>query len=145
MALFGPAQPARSSASTNFLSSPSNESKVKNYAQRSVTGSALALSLLGLAGCGSSPSATTAGLGKILNMVVAVLSGYAFSRLIVINDVNDLGTVPLGLQFFFSAQGSQWHLVMAAAVISMALTLLLLILLQKHLVKGIATSGLGRR
>ncbi|XAS67617.1 carbohydrate ABC transporter permease [Micrococcaceae bacterium Sec5.7] len=65
--------------------------------------------------------------------------------LIVINDVSNLGTVPLGLQMFFSAQGSQWHLVMAAAVISMAPTLLLLILLQKHLVKGIATSGLGGR
>lgn len=65
--------------------------------------------------------------------------------LIVINDVNNLGTLPLGLQMFFGQQGSQWHLVMAASVISMAPTLLLLILLQKHLVKGIVTSGLGGR
>lgn len=65
--------------------------------------------------------------------------------LVVINDVNNLGTIPLGLQMFFGQQGNQWHLVMAASVISMAPTLLLLILLQKHLVKGIVTSGLGGR
>lgn len=65
--------------------------------------------------------------------------------LVIINDVNNLGTLPLGLQMFFGQQGNQWHLVMAAAVISMVPTLLLLILLQKHLIKGIVTSGLGGR
>jgi multiple sugar transport system permease protein len=65
--------------------------------------------------------------------------------LVIINDVNNLGTIPLGLQMFFGQQGNQWHLVMAASVISMAPTLLLLILLQRHLVKGIVTSGLGGR
>lgn len=65
--------------------------------------------------------------------------------LIVINDVNTYGTIPLGLQQFLGQQGSQWHLVMAASVISMVPTTLLLILLQRHLVKGIATSGLGGR
>ncbi len=65
--------------------------------------------------------------------------------LVIINDVNNLGTIPLGLQMFFGQQGNQWHLVMAASVISMAPTLLLLVLLQKHLIKGIVTSGLGGR
>ncbi|WP_285725524.1 carbohydrate ABC transporter permease [Psychromicrobium xiongbiense] len=65
--------------------------------------------------------------------------------LIVINDAQTLGTIPLGLQMFFGQQGSQWHLVMAAAVISMAPTVALLLLLQKHLVRGIVTSGLGGR
>lgn len=65
--------------------------------------------------------------------------------LIVINDVSRLGTIPLGLQQFFGQQGSQWHLVMAASVISMLPTTILLILLQRHLVKGIVTSGLGGR
>lgn len=65
--------------------------------------------------------------------------------LVIINDVNNLGTIPLGLQMFFGQQGNQWHLVMAASVISMAPTLMLLILLQKHLIKGIVTSGLGGR
>jgi multiple sugar transport system permease protein len=82
--------------------------------------------------------------------VLAVFSfiGYGNSflwTLVIINDINNLGTIPLGLQMFFGQLGNQWHLVMAAAVISMAPTLLLLILLQKHLIKGIVTRGLGGR
>jgi multiple sugar transport system permease protein len=65
--------------------------------------------------------------------------------LVVVNDVDAHGTIPLGLQSFFGQQGSEWNLVMAASVISMLPTVILLILLQKHLVKGIVTSGLGGR
>ncbi|TDC80273.1 carbohydrate ABC transporter permease [Streptomyces hainanensis] len=65
--------------------------------------------------------------------------------LIVVNDVNAHATVPLGLQQFFGQQGSQWHLVMAASVISMLPTVVILLLLQRHLVRGIVTSGLGGR
>jgi multiple sugar transport system permease protein len=65
--------------------------------------------------------------------------------LIVVNDVNAHGTIPLGLQQFFGQQGSQWNLVMAASVISMVPTVILLIVLQRHLVKGIVTSGMGGR
>jgi len=82
---------------------------------------------------------------------LAVLAVFSFINywnsflwpLIVINDVNNLGTIPLGLQMFFGQQGSQWHLVMAASVISMAPTLVLLILLQKpH--QGYRDHGNGR-
>ncbi|MFM9370616.1 carbohydrate ABC transporter permease [Streptomyces sp. Da 82-17] len=65
--------------------------------------------------------------------------------LIVVNDVHDLGTVPLGLSLFFGQNSNQWHLVMAASVISLVPTLLLLIALQKHLVKGIAATGIAGR
>ncbi|NHI17776.1 carbohydrate ABC transporter permease [Microbacterium excoecariae] len=65
--------------------------------------------------------------------------------LIVVNDVARLGTIPLGLQQFFGQQGTQWHLIMAASVISMLPTTILLIALQRHLVRGIVTSGLGGR
>jgi len=65
--------------------------------------------------------------------------------LVVVNDVEAHGTIPLGLQQFFGQQGSEWNLVMAASVISMLPTVILLVLLQKHLVKGIVTSGLGGR
>ncbi|GAB3278615.1 carbohydrate ABC transporter permease [Kineosporia babensis] len=65
--------------------------------------------------------------------------------LIITNSVEDKGTVPLGLSLFFSQQGSQWNLVMAASVISMVPTLLLLVMLRKHLVSGIATTGMGGR
>ncbi|MHC6222650.1 carbohydrate ABC transporter permease [Arthrobacter sp. MMS24-S77] len=89
-------------------------------------------------------------LAKPTMAVLAVFSFISYWNsflwpLVVINDVNNLGTIPLGLQMFFGQQGNQWHLVMAASVISMAPTLLLLILLQKHLVKGIVTSGFGGR
>lgn len=63
--------------------------------------------------------------------------------LVMINDVNERGTVPLGLQLFFGQNANQWHLVMAASVISLLPTLALLVALQKHLVKGIATTGLA--
>ncbi|HXH33055.1 MAG TPA: carbohydrate ABC transporter permease [Plantibacter sp.] len=82
--------------------------------------------------------------------VLAVFSFIAYWNsflwpLIIINDVNTYGTIPLGLQQFFGQQGSQWNLVMAASVISMLPTVLMLILLQKHLIRGIVTSGLGGR
>lgn len=64
--------------------------------------------------------------------------------LVVINDPT-LATVPLGLQQFFSQQSSNWHLVMAASTVSMAPTVIVLILLQRHLVRGIVTSGFGGR
>jgi len=65
--------------------------------------------------------------------------------LIVVNDVRSLGNVPLGLSTFFGEHGAAWNLVIAASVISIAPTLLIVILLQKHLVKGIATVGLAGR
>lgn len=65
--------------------------------------------------------------------------------LIVVNDVRALGNVPLGLSTFFGEHGAAWNLVMAASVISIAPTLLVVVLLQKHLVKGIATVGLAGR
>lgn len=65
--------------------------------------------------------------------------------LIAVNDVHSLGTIPLGLQTFFGEHGSAWNLVLAASVISIVPTLILVIALQKHLVKGIATVGLAGR
>lgn len=65
--------------------------------------------------------------------------------LIVVNNTQELGNVPLGLDTFFGEHGAQWNLVLAASVISIAPTLIVVILLQKHLVKGIATIGLAGR
>lgn len=65
--------------------------------------------------------------------------------LIAVNDVRSLGTVPLGLQSFFGQHGAQWNLILAASVVSIAPTLAVVIALQKHLVKGIATLGMGGR
>ncbi|MDA4895718.1 carbohydrate ABC transporter permease [Streptomyces sp. MS2A] len=65
--------------------------------------------------------------------------------LIAVNDVRELGTVPLGLSTFVGEHGAAWNLIIAASVISIAPTMLVVILLQKHLVKGIATVGLAGR
>lgn len=84
---------------------------------------------------------------------LAVLAVFTFIQywnsflwpLVITNSVEEKGTVPLGLSLFFSQQGSQWNLVMAASVVSMVPTVLLLLLLRRHLVSGIATAGLGGR
>lgn len=65
--------------------------------------------------------------------------------LVITHDVYAKGVVPVGLQLFFSQQGSQWHLVMAAAIVSMVPTVIIVLLLRRHLVSGISTAGLGGR
>ncbi|MFF0264302.1 carbohydrate ABC transporter permease [Kribbella sp. NPDC004536] len=65
--------------------------------------------------------------------------------LIIINSVEDKGTVPLGLAQFVGQQGTQWNLMMAASVLAMVPTVLLVVLLQKHLVRGLLVTGLGGR
>jgi multiple sugar transport system permease protein len=83
---------------------------------------------------------------------IAVLSVFTFINywnsflwpLIIVNST-DMATVPLGLNMFRGQQGNQWHLMMAASMISMLPSAALLLLLQRHLVRGIALSGLGGR
>ncbi|MFC4561132.1 carbohydrate ABC transporter permease [Nocardiopsis mangrovi] len=84
---------------------------------------------------------------------IAVLAVFTFITywnsflwpLVITTSVEEKGTVPLGLSLFFSQQGSQWSLVMAASVVSMLPTVALVLLLRRHLVSGIATAGLGGR
>ena len=84
---------------------------------------------------------------------VAVLSVFTFLSfwnsylwpLIVTVDYNAHGTLPVGLATFSGLTGTRWDLQMAAAIISMVPTTILVIALQKHLVKGIAMAGLGGR
>jgi len=64
--------------------------------------------------------------------------------LLIVSDVN-MATVPLGLNMFLGQTGNQWNLLMAAAAISIIPSALLVIALQKYLVKGIAMSGFGGR
>jgi multiple sugar transport system permease protein len=65
--------------------------------------------------------------------------------LIVIDNISVKGTVPLGLTSFMSQQGTQWNLMMAAAVLAMVPSVLLVVLLQKTLVRGLLTTGFGGR
>ena len=89
-------------------------------------------------------------LGTSAVAVLAVFSFLGFWNsylwpLITIQDYSTLGTLPIGLTTFSSLNGTRWDLQMAAAIISMVPTTVLVIALQKHLVKGIAMSGLGGR
>jgi multiple sugar transport system permease protein len=65
--------------------------------------------------------------------------------LIVINTVDANGTVPLGLSQFIGQQGTRWHLMMAASVLAMVPSVLLVVLLQRNLVRGLLTTGFGGR
>ncbi|BDZ38515.1 carbohydrate ABC transporter permease [Microbacterium suwonense] len=84
---------------------------------------------------------------------IAVLAVFTFMSfwnsylwpLIVTVDYNAHGTLPVGLASFSGLTGTRWDLQMAASIISMIPTTLLVIILQKHLVKGIAMAGLGGR
>ena len=84
---------------------------------------------------------------------IAVLTVFTFISfwgsflwpLIIVNSVAEKGTVPLGLAQFVGQQGTQWNLMMAASVLAMLPTVLLVILLQKHLVRGLLVTGLGGR
>lgn len=84
---------------------------------------------------------------------IAVLSVFTFLSfwnaylwpLIVTVDLQTKGTLPIGLASFSGLTGTRWDLQMAAAIISMIPTTVLVIALQKHLVKGISMAGLGGR
>ena len=65
--------------------------------------------------------------------------------LIVIDTIDVKGTVPLGLNSFMAQQGTQWNLMMAAAMLAMVPSVLLVVVLQKNLVRGLLTSGFGGR
>jgi multiple sugar transport system permease protein len=65
--------------------------------------------------------------------------------LIVIDTIDVKGTVPLGLNSFMGQQGTQWQLMMAAAMLAMVPSVLLVVLLQKNLARGLLTTGFGGR
>lgn len=65
--------------------------------------------------------------------------------LIVTVDYSSLGTLPVGLASFSSQKGTRTDLQIAASMISMIPTTLLVVALQKHLIKGISMSGMGGR
>ncbi len=57
----------------------------------------------------------------------------------------DHATLPLGLQMFQGQNGNQWTLLMAAATCAVAPMVVLILVLRRHLVAGIALGGLGGR
>ena len=51
-------------------------------------------------------------------------------------------TLPIGLSFFSSEAGSAWHLIMTGATISTVPLLLMFMVFQRHIIKGIALTGM---
>lgn len=84
---------------------------------------------------------------------IAVLAVFTFMGfwnsylwpLIVTVNYDALGTLPIGLASFSTQEGTRIDLQIAASLVSMLPTTILVILLQKHLIKGIAMSGMGGR
>lgn len=67
-----------------------------------------------------------------------------FSQIIYINSVHNF-TVPLGLRLFLDAQGqSSWGSVFAMSVLSLLPIVVLFFFFQRHIVEGIATTGIKR-
>jgi multiple sugar transport system permease protein len=64
--------------------------------------------------------------------------------LIVINST-DRSTVPLGLELFLGQHGGQWNLLMAATVFTIMPAILVIVIFQRAIVRGISTAGLGGR
>ncbi|MGA8113659.1 MAG: carbohydrate ABC transporter permease [Actinocatenispora sp.] len=64
--------------------------------------------------------------------------------LIIVNSQN-MATIPLGLNMFLGQHGSQYNYQMAASTLSVLPSVVLVLALQRYLVKGIAMSGLGGR
>jgi multiple sugar transport system permease protein len=64
--------------------------------------------------------------------------------LIIINS-QELATVPLGLSMFTGEHGTQWSLMMAASTIAIIPSLIIVALLQRQLIKGVALGGFGGR
>lgn len=64
--------------------------------------------------------------------------------LIVVNS-RSMMTIPLGLDRFQGQYGTAWNLMMSAAAIGVIPSIIIFLLFQKYLAKGIALSGLGGR
>lgn len=83
---------------------------------------------------------------------IAVLAVFTFIQYwnsflwpLIITSSLEMSTVPVGLNAFIGQLGTRWDLLMAAAAISMLPTILLVLALQRHLVRGISLTGLGGR
>ena len=63
-----------------------------------------------------------------------------FWPLVMIRSV-DLYTLPIGLLYFDSTQGNTTHLLMAAVTMSVLPMIIIFVIMQKHLVKGIQLGG----
>jgi multiple sugar transport system permease protein len=66
----------------------------------------------------------------------------AFIWPLIITSARDMMTLPVGIQFFSTEAGADWHLIMAGATLSVVPLLLIVIFFQRYIIEGIALTGI---
>jgi len=69
----------------------------------------------------------------------------AFLWPLIVTTSPDMRTLPVGLSLFNGQYGTEWHLLMAAATVTLLPTLLIFVFAQRYFVQGIALTGFGGR
>ncbi len=60
---------------------------------------------------------------------------------LIVTSEREMMTLPLGLSFFSSENGADWHLIMTGATLSVIPLMTLFVLFQKQIIQGIALTG----
>lgn len=60
---------------------------------------------------------------------------------LIVTSERSMMTLPVGLAFFSSENGADWHLIMTGATLSVVPLMLIFIFFQRHIIKGIALTG----
>jgi multiple sugar transport system permease protein len=66
----------------------------------------------------------------------------AFIWPLIITSRREMMTLPVGIQFFSTESGSDWHLIMTGASLALVPLLIVVIIFQRYIVEGIALTGL---
>ena len=61
---------------------------------------------------------------------------------LIITSDRSMMTLPVGLSFFSSENGADWHLIMTGATLSVLPLMVVFILFQRYIIKGIALTGI---
>lgn len=69
----------------------------------------------------------------------------AFLWPLIVTTSPEMRTLPVGLSLFNGQYGTEWHLLMAAATVTLLPTLLIFAVAQRYFVEGIALTGFGGR
>ena len=66
----------------------------------------------------------------------------AFIWPLIITSKREMMTLPVGIQFFSTEAGSDWHLIMTGASLALIPLLIVVIIFQRYIIEGIALTGL---
>jgi multiple sugar transport system permease protein len=69
----------------------------------------------------------------------------AFLWPLIATNQQPMRTVAVGLSLFMGQYGTEWHLLMAAATVTLLPVLVLFLLAQRYFIEGVALTGFGGR